>query len=341
MKKLDFRSDTTTQQTPEMRSAMAYAVVGDDVYGDDPSINELENYAAYLLGKEAALFVSSGVMGNQLAIMAHTERGQEVLTHHGSHIFQHEQASSSLLAQVKINPIVCPNDHLTAELIRENIHDNDIHYATTALIEYENALSNGTVYTLTEMNAIQQVAKELNIPVHLDGARLFNAATYLDVSVKDMAQCADSIMFCLSKGLAAPVGSMLVGTKEFIAKARYYRKLIGGGMRQAGFLAAAGMVALKGMRPQLKIDHENAQYLAEQLEKTGIFKVDFECCQINLVFFEIIAPEFNADKWTTFCESQRIKVGAPYKNIGRFVTHYGIEKLDIDRLVATIYDYDK
>jgi len=228
MKKLDFRSDTTTQQTPEMRAAMAYAVVGDDVYGDDPSINELESYVAYLLGKGAALFVSSGVMGNQLAIMAHTERGQEVLTHHGSHIFQHEQASSSLLAQVKINPIVCPNDHLTAELVRANIHSNDIHYATTTLIEYENALSNGTVYTLTEMQAIQQVAKEFDIAIHIDGARLFNASTTLDVSVKDIAQCADSVMFCLSKGLSAPVGSMLVGTKEFIAKARYYRKLIGG-----------------------------------------------------------------------------------------------------------------
>ncbi len=167
MKIIDFRSDTVTQQTPQMREAMFTAAVGDDVYGDDPSVNALETYAKELFGSEAALFVSSGTMGNQLALMAHTERGEEVLTHHGSHIFQHEQASTSVLSQCKINPIIADNDHLTPELIARNCHGNSLQDSKTACIEYENALSNGTVYTLQEMQAIDEIAQKLDIPVHI------------------------------------------------------------------------------------------------------------------------------------------------------------------------------
>lgn len=245
MKFIDLRSDTVTQPTLEMREAMYKAAVGDDVYEDDPTIKKLEELAAEKVGKEAALFVVSGTMANQVAIMTHTKFGDEIIVGANSHIVQHEVGAAARLSGVSYAIVDNEDNRIYKKDVLDKIRTEDIHYPETGLLCLENALSDGTVLSLEEMKELYQTASERNIPVHLDGARLFNAALYLGVDPKEICKYTDSVMFCLSKGLASPVGSVLCGSKDFIKKARKMRKLLGGGMRQAGVLAACGIVSLE------------------------------------------------------------------------------------------------
>jgi len=243
---------------------MAKAVVGDDVYGDDPTLCLLEKKAAEYSAKEAALFVPSGTMGNQVAVMTHTKRGNEIIAEENCHIVQHEVGAAAVLSGVMVRTVKGNMGIMDPQDIEKAIRGDDIHYPPTGLICMENALSNGTVVPLSRMKEIYSIAKERNIPVHLDGARLFNAAATLGVDASQITQYTDSVMFCLSKGLCAPVGSMLAGSRQFVDKARKNRKLLGGGMRQAGILAAAGLIALEKMTKRLPEDHENAKYMAKR-----------------------------------------------------------------------------
>jgi len=338
MKTIDLRSDTVTQPTQAMRDAMAIALVGDDVYGDDPTMNELEAYAAALVNKEAALFVPSGTMGNQLALMTHTQRGDEIITGSHNHIVIHEVGAIPVLSGAGVRTIQHPDDFITpAQLIRA-IRSNDIHEPKSTVLSMENALSNGKVMPLSLMKDNYELAKAHGLKVHLDGARLFNAAVALDVDATELTQYCDSVMFCLSKGLCAPIGSILAGPKDFIQKARKNRKLLGGGMRQAGFLAAAGLIALKEMRLRLKDDHDNAKYLAQKLLETGLVTLNLEDVQINMVFFEFIDPHFNHDDFPAYLLKNGVKINPDFP-MYRFVTHYWISKDDIDTVVDLIKHY--
>lgn len=289
---IDLRSDTVTQPTQEMREAMYRAQVGDDVYGDDPTMNELERKAAEMLGKEAALFMASGTMGNAVAVMSHIQRGNEVILSDTAHIVAHEVGGAAVLSQAFIRTLHFKDGLFDAEQIRAAIRDrSNIHYPYTGLICVEEPLATGKVVPLERLQKVYQMAKEENIPVHMDGARIFNAATALGVDVKEIAACTDSVMFCLSKGLCAPVGSMLVGSKEYIERARRNRKMLGGGMRQCGFLAAAGLIALEVMTKRLQEDHDNAKYMAQHLQKMPGVTLDMNSVEINMVFFKLDAPK--------------------------------------------------
>ena len=258
MRYIDLRSDTVTMPTEEMRKAMAEAEVGDDVYEDDPTVNRLQELAAEMVGKEAALFVPSGTFGNQLCVLTHTRRGDEVILGEDCHIVLHEVGGAAVIAGVQLRTLKSNNGMLDPADVEAAIRPgDDIHYPHTGLICVENAHGLGTAIPVNNLQAIKKIGEEHGIPVHMDGARIFNAAVALGVDAKEIAACADSVQFCLSKGLAAPVGSLVAGTKEFIEIARKNRKLMGGGMRQAGILAAAGIIALEKMTKRLHIDHEN------------------------------------------------------------------------------------
>ncbi|MCL2571685.1 MAG: low-specificity L-threonine aldolase [Defluviitaleaceae bacterium] len=331
MKLIDLRSDTVTQPTEEMRKAMAVAIVGDDVYEDDPTVKRLEDISANITGFEAALFVPSGTMANQLAIMTHTKRGDEIIVGTNSHIVAHEVGGAAILAGVSYRVVSNPDDTISGDDIRANFREDDIHYPETGLVCVENALSNGTVVPLEKMEDAYTAAKSLNLPVHLDGARLFNAATYLNVDPKDITRYCDSAMFALSKGLCAPVGSMLCGSAAFIKKARKYRKLLGGGMRQVGILAASGIIGLETMTKRLQADHDNAMYLAKQLEKIPGTTLDISRVHINMVFFSLDRPGLTEELL-----KKGIKINPPENCEYRFVTHNGVSREDIDFVVQTI-----
>lgn len=337
MKYIDLRSDTVTQPTEAMREAMFKAEVGDDVYGDDNTVIELEKYAAELVGKEAALFVPSGTFGNQLALLSHCKRGSEVILGDDCHIVVHEVGAASVIAGVQLRTLNSNNGELNPEEIKSKIRyeADDLHYPGTSLICLENAHSNGRVIPLSNMKAIYSLAKEAGIPVHLDGARLFNASSYLGVDAKDMTANCDSIMFCLSKGLCAPVGSILAGSKEFIAKAKKGRKLMGGGLRQSGFLAAAGLVALKEMIENLKLDHQNAVYLAEKLSEIPGIKLNKASIHINMVFFNMKETSISTDYLVKEFLNKGIKINPAENGEMRFVTNYWVKKEDIDFVIAT------
>ena len=331
---IDLRSDTVTQPTPEMRQAMFVAEVGDDVYRDDPTVNELERYAAEILGKEAALFVPSGHMGNQLAVMTHTRRGDEAIAGEISHVYAHEVGAAAALSGVTLHTIPFHNGMFNVEQILSAIHSDDIHETPTTLILLENALSNGRVVPIETMMSIYDLAQSKGIKVHVDGARFFNAAAALGVSVAEMARYCDSVMCCLSKGLCAPVGSILAGTKDFIEKARKNRKMLGGGMRQAGFLAAAGIVALRDMTGRLPEDHRNARYLAGRLSEIPGLTVDLDAVQINMVFFRLEWPKELLASLPERLLGKGIRINGLEDGNGRFVTHHGMGKEDIDTVVA-------
>lgn len=329
MKPIDLRSDTVTQPTGEMRRAMAEAAVGDDVYGDDPTMNRLETLAAEMAGKEAALFVASGTMGNQLAIMTHTRRGDEVICGRRSHIFEHEVGAAAVLSGVLLNTVECPQDILTPELIEQAIRADDIHCPPTTLLCVENALATGGVVPVETMRANYALAKSRGLKVHMDGARMFNAALALGVDVRELTQNTDSVMFCLSKGLCAPVGSILAGDADFIARARKNRKILGGGMRQAGFLAAAGIVAIEKMTGRLAEDHENARYLGELLSQIPGVRVFFDRLQINMVFFEMDAPEALLRSLKGKMAEKGIILNVEPAGEQRMVTHHGVTREDL------------
>jgi threonine aldolase len=336
MKYLDIRSDTVTVPTEEMRKAMYHAIVGDDVYGDDPTVKELEEYAAEVVGKEQALFVPSGTFGNQLALFTWCKRGDEVILGDDSHIVMHEVGGASVIAGVQLRTLQSNKGELSPEEIYAKIRGKDIHYPSTGLICVENAHSNGRVISLENMERIYEMGVEKKIPVHLDGARIFNAAAYLEIDVKEIAKYSDSLMFCLSKGLCAPVGSILAGDGVFIEKARKGRKLMGGGLRQSGFLAAAGLVALKEMRERLSIDHENAKLLGTALSEIPGITVFMEDVHINMVFFDMSTAGCDIHKLTEAFEEKGIKINPPEDGIMRFVTNNGIRKEDIDYIVKTM-----
>ena len=330
MRYIDFRSDTVTIPTEEMRKAMAEAVVGDDVYGDAPTVIELETLAADLMGKEAAMFVPSGTMGNQLAIMTHTRRGDEIIVEESCHIVEHEVGAVAVLSGVNLRTVKGINSILQPKDVEAAIREEDIHHPETTLICMENALSNGRVVPLENMQQIYHIAKKHNIAVHLDGARIFNAAAYLNVEAKDIAAYTDTVMFCLSKGLCAPIGSMVAGSKSFISKAKKNRKLIGGGMRQSGILAAAGLIALKDMTKRLHIDHENAKYLADKLSELPGVKVDKDSIHINMVFFTIDNLKMSDAEFIDKLYEKGIKANGAYRGVLRFVTNNDVARKDID-----------
>lgn len=335
MQYFDFRSDTVTLPTDEMRRAMFDAVVGDDVYNDDPTVRALEEKSAQILGKEAALFVPSGTFGNQLAILTHTKRGDEVILGDACHILMHEVGAAAVIAGVQLRQIATVNGSMTAKEVESMIRTEDIHYPDTGLICIENAHSSGTVIKISEMKSIYEIAQKNHLPVHLDGARIFNAAQVLNVEVSELAKYADSIMFCLSKGLCAPVGSMLVGNKAFIEKARKNRKLMGGGLRQVGFLAAAGIVALDSMVSRLHEDHDLAQYLAEKLTEIDGIDVLEDRLDINMVFCRI-KLRIDEDDFVKRLLTNGIKINGSENGEFRFVTNYWTPLKAVDRLVDNI-----
>lgn len=290
MRILDFRSDTVTKPTPTMRQAMAEAEVGDDVYGEDPMVNKLEALAAEMLGFETGLYMPSGTMTNQVALMVHLKRGQEVIAPQGAHIYEYEPGSLAVLSGGTIRLVEAPYGTPDPEAVRAAIHTS-IHQAPTGLVELENTHNSagGAVVGLEAQAAIQTVAREVGLPTHLDGARLFNAAVALGVEPKEVARGFDTVSICLSKGLGAPVGSVLLMPKALRAEAHRYRKMLGGGMRQAGVLAAAGIVALTEGPKRLARDHQMARALAEGLLRLRL-EVDLQAVQTNMVYVGVPSP---------------------------------------------------
>ena len=289
MNYIDLRSDTVTKPTDEMREAMARAEVGDDVYGEDPSAIRLQERAAEILGKEAALFVPSGTMGNQIAVRLHTQPGQEVIIEERSHMFNLEMAGMAVISGALAHPIRCQDGMMDWDSIDSAIRPKSSFNAQTGLIAVENTQNHagGTVMSFERMREIAERTKERGLPIHLDGARIFNAAIVLKRDLAEITSLFDSVMFCLSKGLCAPVGSVLVGSREFIDRAVPVRRMLGGGMRQVGVLAAAGLVALDKMRTRLEEDHAHAQVLAKGLAEIQGVKIDPARVQTNIVVFDI------------------------------------------------------
>ena len=337
MRVIDFRSDTVTQPTVEMRHAMADAEVGDDVLGEDPTVNRLEAMAAEMLGKEAALLVTSGTMANLVAILACCRRGDEVILGDRSHIYVAEAGGPSALGGVAFH--VLRNDHrgmIGPGDVEAAIRPVNSHYAPARLVALENTHNacGGAVLTPEDVKAVADVARAHHIPLHVDGARIFNAAVYLETPVTELVRDADTVCFCLSKGLSAPVGSLLCGGGDTIEEASRWRKMLGGGMRQAGIIAAAGIVALESMVERLAEDHANARRLALGLSKIPGVSIDPDSFPTNLVFMEV-ASETSVE--VARCLSERgIKVNPRGGGRWRMVTHYGITPDDIDYALDVI-----
>lgn len=341
MEYIDLRSDTVTQPTPAMRKAMAEAVMGDDVYEDDPTVKELENKSAAILKKEAALFVPTGTFGNQLALLTHCSRGTEVILNENCHIVQHECGAAALISGVQLRCFEPANPYPVSKEYEKRIRiPGDIHEPVTSLLVTENPLSNGTVLPLSELTALKNLGERFNLPIHMDGARIFNAALSLNVSPAEIARCADSVMFCFSKGLCAPVGSMLAGTKEFIKKARRNRKLMGGGLHKAGAVAAAALVALQEMPPLLRDDHEKALLLGQLLSEIPELSVDITRIQINMVFFNFRNNNIDREALATYLRENGILINPPDKDgIIRLVTHHWITSDNLKTTVSAIKDF--
>lgn len=338
MKPIDLRSDTVTKPTPEMYEAMAKAPLGDDVYGDDPTVNRLEEMAAAMMGKEAALFVPTGTMGNLIAVLTHTQPGQEMILGEKSHIFLYEVASVARVAGVQTRPLASARGQIFPECVEEAIRTENIHFPETGLIALENThnMYGGAVIPIDYMKKISLLAKSRDLPVHLDGARIFNAAVALKTDVKNIVQHVDSVMFCLSKGLGAPVGSLLVGTRPFIDKARKHRKMLGGGMRQAGVLAACGIVALETMVNRLEEDHINARLLAEELVKTGFFITQPEAVRTNIVNAVLDSEKYNAFDLLKIMTHNGVLANARSKRHFRFVTHKDVTREQVVEAVMIL-----
>ena len=334
---IDLRSDTVTQPTPAMRQAMAAAEVGDDVYSEDPTVNRLEQEAAAIFGREAAIFVPTGTMGNQIAIRLHTEHGQEVICEARSHILDWEMAMTAAFSGCQARTVAGERGILTWSQIKPAIGAKIYYRAQTGLVCIENThnMAGGTVTPLPILEEIWAGAREAGLPVHLDGARVFNAATALGIGVAELTRGFDTVMFCLSKGLGAPVGSMLVGSREAIDRARIFRKALGGGMRQAGVLAAAGLIALKEMPARLGEDHANARLIAEAIAADSTAEIDLDAVQTNIVIFTL---RNNGDA-SAFCAALKEK-GVLASSVGpnsvRFVTHYNVDRSACEEAASII-----
>lgn len=336
MNYIDLRSDTVTWPTEEMRKAMLNADVGDDVYGDDPTANRLEKIAAQVLNKEAALFVPTGTMGNQLAVFTHISRGDEVIIPEDNHIVVHEAGAVAIISGGNLRCLPSKNGMVDLDKVKRTIRfAEDIHEPKTGVICTENAHSTGIVHSLSYMEELYGIAKENNIPVHLDGARIFNAASYLKVDASEIAKHADSVMFCLSKGLCAPIGSMLAGTKSFIDAARRKRKILGGGMRQVGVVAQAGIIALEKMTKRLSEDREQAIYLAEMLKTIPGVEVHPEDVHINMVFLKI-NKTIDSDILIESLKREGILINPPDNGNIRLVTHYYIGRTEVEKVAEKL-----
>ena len=339
MRIVDLRSDTLTQPTDTMRKAMANAEVGDDVFGEDPTVNRLEEIAAERLGKEAALYVSSGTMGNLVSLMAHCGRGDEIILGSQAHTFRAEQGGSAALAGIHPWTITNqPDGTLDLEEVKFAIRDDNIHFPRTRLIILENTHNGCSGYPLDEdyMKAVKEIADQHHLKIHVDGARIFNAAVALNTKPKDLVADADSISFCLSKGLAAPVGSVICGPQAFIDKARRARKVVGGGMRQAGVLAAAGIVALDEMVDRLAEDHANAKKLAAGLSEIPDLSIDPNQILTNIVYFRVEREKLSSHEFTQQVDAAGVRMLPMGPGIIRAVTHYHITSQDIDQALSVI-----
>ena len=340
MTEIDLRSDTVTRPSPEMRQKMAEAEVGDDVYAEDPTVNRLQEMAANMLGFEAALFVPSGSMGNQVAIWSHTESGQEVIVESKSHVFNYELGTMSSFSGVTPRPITSEDGTLDVEDIKKAIQPDKYYLPETGLITLENTHNNqgGKVYPYEKLREVIDFADRVGLPLHLDGARLFNASVASGMEVSKIVDGFSSVMFCLSKGLGAPVGSMIVGSEELMEKALVGRKRFGGGMRQVGILAAAGIYALENNVDRLAEDHANAEKLWSELNELG-FDLTPEPVETNIFFARTDAIEVNAHKLAEFLEEKGIVIGPRNEREIRFVTHLDVSEEDIDRAVDGIKEY--
>jgi threonine aldolase len=341
---VDLRSDTLTLPTPEMRAAMARAEVGDDVWGEDPTVMRLEAMAAERLGTEAGLLVTSGTQGNLVSVVAHTRAGQEIVLDADSHVFNYEVGGAAVVAGVQTRPIKTARGFLTPEQVREAIRPSNIHLAATGLVCIENTHNRhgGTCCTPEEIADVAEVAHAAGVPVHLDGARLFNAAVALGRPARDFGRHVDSVTFCLSKGLGAPVGSLVCGSADFVARARRVRKMLGGGMRQAGILAAAGIVAIETMVDRLAEDHRNARALAEAIARMPGLAVDLAGVQTNIVIVRVERPggasaAAEATKaLVAGCAARKVKLHAIGPTSIRCVTHKDVDRDDVARAIDAL-----
>jgi threonine aldolase len=333
---VDLRSDTVTRPTAAMRAAMASAVVGDDVYGEDPTVNRLQDRAAEIFGREAALFVPTGCMGNLLAIMGWTRRSNEVICEQRAHVNLYELASMSAVAGVMPRTVPAPGGILTWDLIEPLVREKIYYDSQTALVTLENThnMHGGTVYPTSVAEDVCGRAQAAGLRVHLDGARIFNAAAALGKSVGEIARRFDSVMFCLSKGLGAPVGSVLVGPREFIKQAHINRKMLGGGMRQAGVLAAAGLIALEESPKGLPRDHENAQHLATGLSTVRGIAIDPKRVVTNIVIFDVRGSGRTAAQICDDLAQKKILCAPAEQYSVRMVTHYDVDRAGIERAIA-------
>jgi threonine aldolase len=335
---VDLRSDTVTKPTPEMRRAMAEAEVGDDVYGEDPTINRLEQRAAEIFGREAAIFVPSGTMGNQVSIKIHTRPGQEIICEERCHVFNYEMAMMAHFSGCVPRPIHGEDGILRWAQVERKISPKTYYYAQTGLVSLENThnMAGGTVYPQDVADEICDGAHAAGLPVHLDGARIFNASVTLGKPVAEITRKFDSVMFCLSKGLGAPVGSLLVGSRQFITQARVYRKSLGGGMRQAGVLAAAGLIALEQMPKRLHVDHENAKFLAQGLARVPGFKMDAAKVATNILICDISGTGMTSADFARKLGEKNVLCGTVNNELVRFVTHMDVDRAGCEQALEVV-----
>jgi len=338
MEYIDLRSDTVTKPTPEMREAMAEAEVGDDVYGDDPTLNRLQEIAAAMMGKDAALFVPSGTMGNLLALLIHCQRGDEVIVGNQSHIYLNEAGGMSALGGMQACPIQNQRDGtLALNDIFASIRTEDVHHPITRLVCLENTqnICGGVPLTAAYTRQVADLAHQNNLLLHIDGARIFNAAVAQNVSVKELVEPADSVMFCLSKGLVAPIGSLLVGTHKFIGRARHIRKMLGGGMRQVGIIAAAGIISLERMVNRLGDDHIRAKKLANGLRQVKGLVVDKDSPYTNMVYLNLADDvAINSKQLGEKLRKSGVLIDAEHARRFRLVTHYWIDDTAVARSIS-------
>ncbi|HEX3681094.1 MAG TPA: GntG family PLP-dependent aldolase [Bryobacteraceae bacterium] len=329
---IDLRSDTVTKPDERMRAAMAQADVGDDVYGEDPTVNRLEERAAEILGKEAAVFVPTGTMGNTIAVKLHTRHGEEVICEARSHVVDWELSMMAWFSGCLARPIPSEDGTLSWKQIEPALRPKGPHNAPTSLICLENThnMAGGTVYRLESIDEICAAAHVRGLKVHIDGARIFNAAAATDTPVSRIARDADSVMFCLSKGLGAPVGSLLAGRAEDIAAGRLYRKRLGGGMRQAGVLAAAGLIALEESPARLYRDHENARYLAQQLAEIPGIQIDAARVRTNIVIFDVSGVGVSAQEFSRRLRASGVLANGIDGTHMRMVTHRDVDRRDCE-----------
>jgi threonine aldolase len=332
---IDLRSDTVTLPTPEMRRAMYEAELGDDVFGEDPTVNRLEEVAAERLGKEAGLLVSSGTQGNLVGILTHTRRGDEVICGDACHVLLYEVAGAAALGGLQLRPVPSQRGRLDLGAVRATVRGENVHYPRTGVIAVENTHNRhgGAALDAAEMEQLADLAHGYDVPLHVDGARIFNAAVAHRVPVARLVASADSVTFCLSKGLSCPVGSVLCGGHEYIARARKYRKMVGGGMRQAGIIAAAGIVALETMVDRLAEDHANARVLAEGLADLPGLEVELDSVVTNILIYRVKPEAMSADDFRARLWEQGVRCGSIGDNKIRMVTHFGITEADVRQAV--------